>query len=130
MAEYPTAEKIIELNILALTLVKAKRADSPKVMSNSKIQQVIEESKKREGDVYDKATVFLKGITQKHAFASGNRRIALLVTSYFLTTNGAKSFIQNDPENAKIMTGVREGYYADNEIKEWIQHGKIKTFQR
>ena len=31
---------------------------------------------------------------------------------------------------AKIMTGIRENYYADEEIKNWIKHGTIREFKR
>lgn len=130
MIEYPSAEKIIELNILALTLIKVKKADSPKVISTTKLRELIDECKQADGDVYDKAVVLLKGLIQKHAFASGNRRTALLATSYFLILNNAKSYIEDNPNNAKIMTGIRERYYADEEIKKWIQQGQIKAFER
>ena len=29
-----------------------------------------------EGDIYDKAVVLLKGLVQKHPFASGNKNVA------------------------------------------------------
>ena len=38
--------------------------------------------------------------------------------------------IPDDPSNSCVMTGIREGYYSDAEIKEWIQHGKIREFKR
>tara|TARA_Y100000310_G_C20223464_1_gene596786 strand:+ start:236 stop:409 length:174 start_codon:yes stop_codon:yes gene_type:complete len=44
--------------------------------------------------------------------------------------NRRKFNIDNDPKQAKTMLGVREGYYADHEIKEWIQNGKIREFKR
>jgi hypothetical protein len=28
------------------------------------------------------------------------------------------------------MIGIRENYYSQNEIKEWIMNGKIKKFER
>ncbi len=130
MVVYPSVERIIEFNFLALLFIRAKRADSPKVLSRSKIEEVLEECKQKDGDAYDKAVSLLKGIIQKHAFASGNRRTALLATSYFLLSNNAKSYIEDSPDNARIMTGIREHYYSDQEIKGWLRHGKIKAFQR
>ncbi|MFH0969889.1 MAG: Fic family protein [Candidatus Diapherotrites archaeon] len=130
MIGYPSVEKIIELNLLALMLLKAKKADSPKVLSETKIREVLRNCEQTKGDTYDKAVILMKGIIQKHAFASGNRRTALLATTYFLTLNNAKSNIADNPDNAKTMTGIREGYYTDEEIKEWIQHGKINAFKR
>ena len=38
--------------------------------------------------------------------------------------------IEDNPSQARIMTGVREGFYTDKELKEWIEHGKIKEFKR
>ena len=67
---YPTAEKIIEFNVLALIIIKAKKADSAEVLSKSKILMLLDECETKEGDIYDKALVLLKGIIQKHPFAS------------------------------------------------------------
>ncbi len=38
--------------------------------------------------------------------------------------------IEDTLENARVMLGIREDYYTHEEIKEWIQHGKIKAFKR
>jgi prophage maintenance system killer protein len=72
----------------------------------------------------------LKGIVQKHPFASGNRRTAFIVTKDFLLHNHASFLIKDDPENAKVMQGVRENYYSHEELKEWLKNGKIKEFRR
>jgi hypothetical protein len=37
---YPTTEKLIEYNFLALEFIKVKKADQPKVLSHSKINEV------------------------------------------------------------------------------------------
>jgi len=75
---YPTAEKIIEYNLLALNILKAKKADKAEVLSKAKIMSIIEECEGCQGDIYDKAVVLLKGVVQQHPFASGNRRQRLL----------------------------------------------------
>ena len=31
---------------------------------------------------------------------------------------------------AKVMTGIREGYYSDDEIVGWLKNGKIREFKR
>ena len=130
MANYPSVEKIIELNLLALTVIKVKKADTPKVLSRSKIAQVIKECEEKEGDLFDKAAELLKGITQKHPFASGNRRTAFIATKHFLETNGQSIGISDEPQSARVMLGIREKYYTDEEIKEWIKNGKIREFKR
>lgn len=128
--KYPTPEKIIEYNVLAVTLIKAKKADSAKVLSMAKIREVVEDCKAKEGDVYDKTVVLLKGLIQKHPFASGNRRAAFIAAKDFLLSNNAKFGIKDDPGFARVMQGIREDYYSDEELKEWLKHGKIREFKR
>ena len=36
----------------------------------------------------------------------------------------------NDKRHAKALTGVREGYYKDDEIKNWLKEGEIREFKR
>ncbi|MDO8538716.1 MAG: type II toxin-antitoxin system death-on-curing family toxin [archaeon] len=90
----------------------------------------MDDCKQNDGDLFDKAVILLKGIIKGHPFASGNRRTAFIAMKYFLITNNHKIGIDDNPENAKIMLGIREGYYSDNEIKEWIKNGKIRQFKR
>jgi prophage maintenance system killer protein len=80
--------------------------------------------------VYDRALVLLKGLIQKHPFSSGNRRTAFIVTKDFILSNNERFKIKDDPKHARVMQGIREQYYSDEEIKEWIQHGKIREFKR
>ena len=127
---YPTIEKIIEYNLLMLTVLKVKKADKAAVLSRSKIEDVLEECKRTKGDVYDKAVVLLKGLIQRHAFASGNRRTAFVATKHFLRLNKVKLFVRDNPKQARAMIGIREGFYTHEEIKGWIKNGKIKEFKR
>lgn len=127
---YPTPEKIVEYNLLALELIKVKKADRPKVMSMAKIREVIEHCHQKEGGVYDKAVVLLKGLIQKHPFASGNRRTAFIAVKDFILTNNSHFGIKDEPHFARALQGIRESYYSDEEIKEWMKHGKIKEFRR
>lgn len=127
---HTTPEKVIEYNLLALNMIRAKKSDKPEVLSKNKLIDVIEECKNLKGDIYDKAVVLLKGLIQKHPFASGNRRTAFIVTKDFLLTNKARFGIKDDPKQARVMIGIREGFYTDKEIKDWIKNGKIKEFER
>jgi death-on-curing protein len=127
---YPTPEKIIEYNILVLALIKVKKADKAQVMSYKKLQDVIEGCKNFDDNIYGKAAYLLKNLVKAHAFASGNRRTAFISTKDFLISNNIKIKIENDPKYAKVLTGIREGYYTDEEIKEWIKHGTIREFKR
>ncbi len=128
--KYISPEMIIEYNVLALTIIKVKKADRPDVLSRGMLDFVVRECKECKGDLYDKAVCLLKGIVKGHLFASGNRRTAFIVTKAFLEENGEKFNIEDDPKQARVMLGIRENYYMDEEIKEWIKNGKIKEFKR
>lgn len=128
--KYITPERIAEYNLLILTLIDAKKADRSEILSHKKLTDIVEECKDLEGDIYDKAVFLLKSIIQKHAFASGNRRTAFIVTKDFLQNNKAKFRIKDEPSYSRIMIGIRECNYSDSEIKEWIKYGKIREFRR
>ena len=121
---------MIEFNLLALSLIKTKKADKSEVLSYAKIMEVVTGCEELEGDIYSKAAYLLKKMIKQHAFASGNRRTAFIITKHFLISNNKPFNITDNPDYAKIMTGIRENYYTDEEIKNWIQHGKIREFKR
>ena len=127
---YPTPEKVIEYNLLALTVIKAKKSDQPKVLSEGAIESTIKECKELEGDIYGKAICLLRGLIQRHPFASGNRRTAFIVVKEFLLKNNAVFKVKDDPSYARVMQGIRENFYKEEEIKEWLKNGKIKEFRR
>jgi death-on-curing family protein len=127
---YPTPEKIIQLNILSLTFIKVKKSDKAEVMSYSKINAIVNECISLDGDVYDKAVILLKGIIQQHPFASGNRRTAFIAAKMFIQNNNLKFNVTDAPENAETLQGIRERYYSDEELKEWIKNGTIRRFVR
>ena len=128
--KYLTAQDMIELNVLALDLIKTKKADKSEVLSYQKIREVADGCEQLEGDIYDKAAHLLKKLIKQHAFASGNRRTAFIAAKHFLLLNNTEFNITDEPEYAKIMTGIRENYYSDDEIKQWIKNGQIKEFKR
>jgi death-on-curing family protein len=128
--EYPSVEKIAEFNLLALALIKVKKGDAHQVLSHSRIKGAIEECQNTEGDVYKKAVALLKALVKRHPFASGNRRTAFIAAKSFVLSNGGSFRIADDPHYARAMQGIREDYYADEEIMEWIRHGKIREFKR
>ena len=127
---YLTTEKIIELNILALSIFKVKKADKPHVLSYKKIEDITNGCIQVKGDVYDKATFFLKEIVRKHPFASGNHRTAVIAAKAFIQANKAVFSPKDDSSQVTVLMGIREDYYSDQEIKEWIQPDKIREFRR
>ena len=44
--------------------------------------------------------------------------------------NKAEFKIKDDPIYARVMLGIREGYYKEEEIKNWIVKGDIREFRR
>ena len=105
---YPSPERIIEINALALELIRIKKADRSEVLSRAKILEVLRECEEKAGEVYDKAVVLLKGLIQKHPFASGNRRTAFIVAKEFILTNGHSFGIKDNPQDALVMQGIRK----------------------
>ena len=128
--KYPAIEEIIEYNILVLNMIKVKKADKPEVLSREKISKIIEGCEKFKGDIYDKAVFLMEKLVKEHPFASGNRRTAFIVVKNFLLDNNSKFGVKDNPGQARIMLGIREGYYEFQEIKEWIKNGKIRNFER
>ena len=128
--KYLSVQEMIEFNLLALTLIKTKKADKSEVLSYTKIIEVVKDCEEMDGDIYEKAAYLLKKIIKQHAFASGNRRTAFIITKHFLLSNDKVFNIEDNPDHARIMTGIRENYYTNEEIKNWIQHGKIREFKR
>lgn len=118
---------MVEINKIALTSIKVRRADRHKVISKERLSFIIESVRKHDGDLYDKATKLLKEIVKAHCFESGNRRTAILATEAFLKANGEELRIEF---NAKILIGIREGFYTDFEIKEWLHGNAVREFKR
>ena len=124
---YPTAEELVELNKRVLREIRVKKADQHKVLSRQKLEDAVKRTKEAEGDVYAKAVTFLSELVRSHAFASGVRRTAFTATISFLKTNGANPRVTHDP---KVLMGVRERFYTNDEIKSWLKGNEIRKFTR
>jgi prophage maintenance system killer protein len=109
--------------------IKVKKADRSALMPSGRkiLESLLKGVKDQEGDIFDKAVAFLRSITQRHPFESGNRRTALVVTAAFLEINNEKLNITHD---INILQGIREEYYTDDEIKKWLKGGGIRAFER
>ncbi|HLD33717.1 MAG TPA: type II toxin-antitoxin system death-on-curing family toxin [Candidatus Nanoarchaeia archaeon] len=127
---YPTVEKVVELNALILSIIHAKKGDKAELLNRQKLNKILEDCEACKGDIFDQAAILLKELVRQHPFASGNRRTALITTKYFLIENKEKFALPNEEEYARILVGIREDYYSNEEIKEWIKHGKIRQFKR
>jgi len=127
---YPTVEEIQYNNAIAIEMFRRNKRDQAKTISVSYVQKAIDATKAISGDLFDKAAILLLELTRIHAFESGNKRTAFLTTKKFVITNRERFRIPDTEHNVKIMIGIRENYYTQKEIKEWIKHGKIKAFKR
>ena len=127
---YPTVEEIQYNNTIAIEMFRKSKQDKAKTISISYLQKSIDKIKMNPGDIYDKAALLLIELTQMHAFESGNKRTAFLTTKKFVIKNQGKFNIPDTINNVKIMIGIKEKYYTQKEIKEWIINGKIKKFER
>jgi death-on-curing family protein len=127
--QYPSIDDIIETNKKVLSEIKAKKADRSALMPTGKsvIEAVLKDAKNKKGDIFDKAVVLVSGLIQRHPFESGNRRTALATTASFLEVNGENLNIAHD---INILKGIRERYYTDVEMKEWLMGGEIRAFER
>lgn len=128
---YPDAEAVIEANKIVLKEIKALKADRYDILAGGKqkIQKVLENVESSQEDVYGKAAILLVGLVKAHAFASGNRRTAYAVTKEFLIHNtGSAHTLKGNIE--LIMKGIREDFYTNDEIIEWLKGGDIREFKR
>ena len=127
---YPTVDEIQYYNTIAIEMFRKSKSDQAKTISVSYIQKAIDKTKMNPGDIYDKAARLLIELTRIHAFESGNKRTAFLSTKKFVLKNEGKFNIPDTINDVKVMIGIRENYYSQNEVKEWIMNGKIKKFER
>ncbi len=127
---YPTVDEIQYYNTIAIEMFRKSKSDQARTISVSYIEKAIDKAKINPGGIYDKAARLLIELTRIHAFESGNKRTAFLSTKKFVLKNEGKFNIPDTINNVKVMIGIREKYYTQNEIKEWIINGKIKKFER
>jgi prophage maintenance system killer protein len=107
---------------------KIKKADRHKILSRGRIELVLKNTQSCDGDLYDKAVTLLKGLTEMpHSFDSANRRTAFLAAMSFLEINGQTSNVVPD---ARVLLGIRQHFYSDSEIREWLNGHAIRPFER
>src|SRR5688572_3473952 len=111
MIFYLQLDRVISCNFRVLQF-RAKKADKHEVLSRTKLANILSQCEKSSGDIYEKAAILLCEVTKQHAFASGNRRTAVLVAKEFITDNGREFGIPDDPLNARILQGIREDFYT------------------
>lgn len=120
-------EAHIEINKLVLQEITARKADRPRVLGVQKLEEELGRVRSNPGDTHDKAVALLTELVRGHPFASGNKRTAYVATKVFLERNGVKIAVKHDP---RILQGIREGFYSEKEIRDWIKGHAIREFTR
>ena len=128
--KYLTSRYIIKINKFVIENIKVKKADVHKVLSYSKIDKIVEGTKRKKGNVYDKAVYLMRNLVKYHPFSAGNRRTAYASVGKFLDKNRKPFKVENHNKYSRTLTGIREDYYTHKEIKDWFKNGKIKKFVR
>jgi len=82
---YPTAQEIIEFNVLALDTIKTKKADKSEVLNFLKVQQIITRCIETEGNIYDKAASMLKNTIKTTCFCKRKQTNFIYYYQIFFT---------------------------------------------
>jgi death-on-curing family protein len=128
---YPKKEDIIINNKKVLEIFKAHKSDIHKVKSPEKIPLAIQESKKKKGDVEDKASVLMRRLNKEHPFISGNKRTAYFTANQFICKNKGYLVAKKRDKQRDICLKAREGRITDKEIADWLREAdKNKVYGR
>lgn len=123
---YPTVREVIATNKMIIKNIRVDKRDRFLIRRNKQIiNTIIEEAKKKRGNVYDKATLLLKRLTQAHIFQSANRRTAYSVTQGFLLENIGEGPWFKMNRTTEVLKKLRLGEYSDAQIKRWFKTGDI-----
>ncbi len=123
--KYLTLEESIESNRRVLKEINVRKADRHEVLAKVALTGILDAVEKLPGDVFDKATTLLTELIRKHCFGIGNKRTAYAATHLFLKANGKQLNAVQDP---RILIGIREGFYNNGEIKNWLKGNAIREF--
>lgn len=121
--KYPSIEEVIEANKRVLSIYRAKKGDKHELLgTKSKIQDVIDKTKRKRGDIYQKSAVLLQELTKSHIFASGNRRTAYFITTSFIHRNAKYILSKEDiKENLEIFKKIRYNQISEEELIKWLK---------
>lgn len=124
---YLTVQQLVEINKTVLREIKVKKADSHKILNRAALEEIVKKIKTQGSDTHEKAVILLIELTRRHPFASGVRRTAYAAARLFLEANGQVVHVKYDPN---VMQGVREGFYAKEEVMNWLKGNEIREFKR
>lgn len=128
---YPKVEDVVSNNKRVLNIFKATKSERHQVRGLWGIHPIIKESKKNKGDVYDKASILLRGINKAHAFSSANKRTAYFTANEFICKNEGYLIAKKRDKQRDFCVKVREGRVTDKEIADWLKYAdKNKEYGR
>lgn len=120
---YPTKEAIFMVNEV-VNIMSNRKADQHKLLRPASfIDDIIEKTKRSQGDLYDKAAFLLHNLATTHGFASGNKRTGFITALWFLKKNGGKVRVKNFNKAERIITNIR--VFEPKEIAGWLRAGDI-----
>lgn len=125
----PDADEIISINEEVLRVYPQKKADRHHVMSYAKVADAAQKARS-EQEPYAVAATLLVELVRAHAFASGNKRTSFFCARNVLASVGEPFKIRDSIANARVLIGVREGFYNRNDIIHWLRTGDIHEFTR
>lgn len=125
----PDTDEIISINEEVLRAYPQKKADRHQVLSYGKIADAVEKAR-QENEPYKVASVLLVELVRAHPFASGNKRTSFFCARNVLASVGKPFTIRDTAANARVLIGVREGFYTTDDIEHWLRTGDIHEFKR
>lgn len=87
----------------------------------SLLSAILKETRKYEGDIYQKAAFLLKEIVTAHVFEDGQHRTAFVTVEMFLRQNGETLYYRDYREAQRFLKRVHE--HTLGEIAAWLRHG-------
>ena len=122
--KYPTIDEVIKANKRVIEIHRVTKAEKHELIkSRAIIQEAIDESKNKEGDIYIKASVLMKELNLSHPFGSGNKRTAYLVANHFLWKNRRFAVLKKKTEaNLDMMKKIRRREVTEEDIARWLKN--------
>jgi death on curing protein len=73
-----------------------------------------------EADISQLAAAYGFGLSQNHAFADGNKRIAFIAVALFLRLNGY-SLVSKPIDEMRVMMSLAAGELSEKDFASWIR---------
>lgn len=118
---YPEEEDLKKANKKAIDLLRITKAEKHEVLSNIKLNQIVNNVKESRGSPHYKAALLLHDINRQHPFGSANKRTSYMVAQKFLFKNTGHVKLKRK-QQASYLLDVRHGKKKPKQIARWL-HG-------